>query len=85
MDTSHVASGSPKFQTLRQCKRKDSSKGLEGGNQHSQLVVRTVTTEMIDSVASRSCLFKPRFNANTAAREAAELATCSKSHDFSPT
>jgi hypothetical protein len=36
---------------------KDGGIGLEGGNQHSRLVVKTVNTEMIDSMASRWSLF----------------------------
>jgi hypothetical protein len=59
MDTSHVASVSPKFQTLRQCKRKVGGNGLEGGHQHSRLVVKTANTKMIDSMASGWSLFKP--------------------------
>lgn len=59
MDTSHLASVSPKSQTLRQRKRKNGGKGLKGGHQHSRLMVKTVNTEMIDSMASQWSLFKP--------------------------
>jgi hypothetical protein len=40
MDTSHVAGVSPKFQTLRQCERKDGGIGLEGRFQLSRFVVK---------------------------------------------